>query len=112
MATAYQENDFDRIKRWGKEFLAGGEEGTGGGTGPPRPANAVQSSSRLAACTRWVGGSSRLAAGPFLARAASGMATVGSRPPGHIAEGPGFLAGHGRRDRGRPRRADAMDLLQ
>lgn len=36
MATTYQENDFDRIKRWGKEFLAGGQEGTGGGTGPGR----------------------------------------------------------------------------
>jgi hypothetical protein len=34
MATTYQENDFDRIKRWGKEFLAGGKDGTGGGTGP------------------------------------------------------------------------------
>jgi hypothetical protein len=44
-----------------------------------------------------MGGSSRLAAGSFVARAASGMAAVGTRPPGHITEGAGFFAGHGRR---------------
>jgi hypothetical protein len=47
-----------------------------------------------------------------VARAASGMATVGRRPPGHIAEGSGFFAGYGRRDRGRPRLADVMGVLQ
>ena len=36
MATTSQENDFDRVKRWGKEFLAAGEAGTGGGTGRGR----------------------------------------------------------------------------
>ena len=68
--------------------------------------------SRLAACTCRMGGSSRLAAGSFVARAASGMAAVGRRPPGHIAAGSGFFASHGQRDRGRPRRADAMGVLQ
>jgi len=53
-----------------------------------------------------------LPAGSRTARAASGMATVGRRPPGHIAEGSRFLAGHGRRDRGRPRLRDAMGVLQ
>ena len=33
MATTSQQNDFDRAKRWGKEFLAAGQAGTGGGTG-------------------------------------------------------------------------------
>ena len=28
MATSTQQNDFDRVKRWGKEFLATGEAGT------------------------------------------------------------------------------------
>jgi hypothetical protein len=36
MATTSQENDFDRVTRWGKEFLAAGEAGTGGGTGRRR----------------------------------------------------------------------------
>ncbi len=36
MATTSQENDFDRVKRWGKEFLAAGEAGTGGGSGRGR----------------------------------------------------------------------------
>ena len=31
MATTSQENDFDRAKRWGKEFLAAGQAGTGQG---------------------------------------------------------------------------------
>ena len=30
MATTSQQNDFDRVKRWGKEFLAAGQAGTGG----------------------------------------------------------------------------------
>lgn len=30
MATTSQQSDFDRVKRWGKEFLAAGEAGTGG----------------------------------------------------------------------------------
>jgi hypothetical protein len=33
MPTTSQQNDFDRVKRWGKEFLAAGQAGTGGGTG-------------------------------------------------------------------------------
>ncbi len=33
MATTSQQSDFDRVKRWGKEFLAAGEAGAGGGTG-------------------------------------------------------------------------------
>jgi hypothetical protein len=33
MATTSQQSDFDRVKRWGKEFLAAGQAGTGGGTG-------------------------------------------------------------------------------
>jgi hypothetical protein len=33
MATTSQQNDFDRVKRRGKEFLAAGQAGTGGGTG-------------------------------------------------------------------------------
>jgi hypothetical protein len=36
MATTSQENDFDRAKRWGKEFLAAGQAATGGGTGQGR----------------------------------------------------------------------------
>jgi hypothetical protein len=36
VATASQENDFDRAKRWGKEALATGPAGTGGGTGQGR----------------------------------------------------------------------------
>jgi hypothetical protein len=32
MVTTSQENDFDRVKRWGKEFLAAGQAGTGSGT--------------------------------------------------------------------------------
>ena len=36
MTTTSQENDFDRVKRWGKEFLAAGVAGTGGGTGRGR----------------------------------------------------------------------------
>jgi hypothetical protein len=36
MATTSQENDFDRVKWWGKEFLAAGEAGTGGATGRGR----------------------------------------------------------------------------
>jgi hypothetical protein len=32
MVTTSQENDFDRVKRWGKEFLATGQAGTGSGT--------------------------------------------------------------------------------
>ena len=36
MATTSQQNDFDRVKRWGKEFLAAGQTGTGGDR--PRPA--------------------------------------------------------------------------
>ena len=35
MATTTQQNDFDRVKQWGKEFLTAGEAGTGG-TGPGR----------------------------------------------------------------------------
>ena len=31
MAATSQENDFDRVKRWGKEFLAVGQAGTGQG---------------------------------------------------------------------------------
>jgi hypothetical protein len=31
MATSTQQGDFDRVKRWGKEFLAAGEAGTGQG---------------------------------------------------------------------------------
>ena len=31
MATTSQENDFDRAKRWGKEFLAAGQARTGQG---------------------------------------------------------------------------------
>ena len=31
MATTSQENDFDRATRWGKEFLATGQAGTGQG---------------------------------------------------------------------------------
>ena len=30
MATTSQEIDFDRVQRWGKEFLATGDAGTGG----------------------------------------------------------------------------------
>src|SRR5690242_15400691 len=30
MATTSQQNDFDRVKRWGKEFLTAGETDTGG----------------------------------------------------------------------------------
>ena len=30
MATTSQQNDFDRVKRWGKEFLAAGQAGTAG----------------------------------------------------------------------------------
>jgi hypothetical protein len=33
MATTSQENDFDRAKRWGKEFLAAGQAVADGGTG-------------------------------------------------------------------------------
>lgn len=41
MATTTQHSDFGRVKRWGKEFLAGAEAGTGG-TGPgPRRAEAT-----------------------------------------------------------------------
>ena len=29
MATSTQQGDFDRVKRWGKEFLAAGQAGTG-----------------------------------------------------------------------------------
>jgi hypothetical protein len=36
VATTTQENDFDRAKRWGKEFLAAGQAGAGGGTGQGR----------------------------------------------------------------------------
>ena len=36
MATTSQESDFNRVKRWGKEFLADWEAGTGGGTGRGR----------------------------------------------------------------------------
>ena len=36
MATTSQENDFDRAKRWGKEFLATGQAATGGETGQGR----------------------------------------------------------------------------
>ena len=35
MATTSQENDFDRAKRWGKEFLAAGQAGTGQGRRRP-----------------------------------------------------------------------------
>ena len=35
MATTSQENDFDRAKRWGKEFLAAGQAGTGQGRRGP-----------------------------------------------------------------------------
>ena len=31
MATTSQQSDFDRVKRWGKEFLAAGQAGTGQG---------------------------------------------------------------------------------
>ncbi len=38
MATTSQHSDFDRVKRWGKEFLAAGQAGTGGtGRGRSRP---------------------------------------------------------------------------
>lgn len=33
MATTSQQSDFDRVKRWGKEFLAAGQAGTDDGTG-------------------------------------------------------------------------------
>jgi len=33
MATTSLDNDFDRVKRWGKEFVAPGKADTGGGTG-------------------------------------------------------------------------------
>jgi hypothetical protein len=33
MAATCQENDVGRVRRWGKEFLADWEAGTGGGTG-------------------------------------------------------------------------------
>jgi hypothetical protein len=36
MATTTQENDFDRARRWGKEYLAAGQAATGGGTGQGR----------------------------------------------------------------------------
>ena len=36
MATTSQGSDFDRVTRWGKEFLAAGEAGTGGATGRSR----------------------------------------------------------------------------
>ena len=36
MATTSRQNDFDSVKRWGKEFLAAREAGTGGGTGQGR----------------------------------------------------------------------------
>ncbi len=35
MATSTQQGDFDRVKRWGKEFLAAGEAGTGQGRRRP-----------------------------------------------------------------------------
>ena len=34
MATTSQQNDFDRVKRWGKDFLTAGETDTRGRTGP------------------------------------------------------------------------------
>jgi hypothetical protein len=36
MATTSQGSDFDRVRRWGKEFPAAGKAGTGGGTGRGR----------------------------------------------------------------------------
>ena len=38
MATTSQQGDFDRVKRWGKAFLAARQAGTGGtGRGRSRP---------------------------------------------------------------------------
>jgi hypothetical protein len=96
MATTSQENGFDRVKRWGKELLAAGEAGTGARPAeagadltPRRPPgrrgrddcqdNAIQSSSRLAACTRRMGASSRSAAGSFVARACLRDGNYGSK---------------------------------
>ena len=104
MATTTQQSDFNRVKRWGKEFLAAPAGGTGRtGQGPSRSdatAKPQGDADKMTARTTqfnpppgWPPAPAGLvappglAAGSFVARTARGMATVDRRQPGHITEG-------------------------